>query len=199
MTEGTGGSVLAEQTGAAPRRWRPFAALLLVLNSVGTIWIFVLMLVIIVDVIGRTALSKPLPGVPELVSLSIVGIVFLQIAHSLRSGRITRVESLSNWLAQRMPRTALALQGIYSLCGAVLFTVLFFALRPIFLRSWASGDYAGVEGYVTYPFWPIHLILLAGCACSGVQYLLFAWTQLRGALRAVSPEGATGDATGAAP
>lgn len=159
----------------APRRFRPFPALLLLLNSIGTIWIFVLMVVIMIDVIGRTAFSRPLPGVPELVSLSIVGIVFLSIAHTLRSGRITRVDSFSNWLERGFPRVGFALQAIYSLLGAVLFIVLFNACRPIFVQSWISGDYAGVEGYVTYPFWPIHLILLIGCACTTVQYLLFTW------------------------
>ena len=157
---------------------RPFAALLLLLNSIGTIWIFVLMLVIIADVSGRTAFSAPLPGVPELVRLSIVGIVFLQIGHTLRSGRITRVDTLSEWLQRRRPRIASAIQGIYSLCGAVLFIVLLNACRPLFARAWATGQYAGVEGYVTYPFWPIYLILLIGCACSAVQFLLFAWSEL---------------------
>ena len=50
-------------------------------------WIFVLMVVINVDVIGRTLFTKPLPGVPELVRLSIVAIVFLQIGSTLRAGR----------------------------------------------------------------------------------------------------------------
>lgn len=197
VTEGSDGGAFTGQTAAAPREWRPFAALLLVLNSIGTIWIFVLMLVIIADVFGRTALSAPLPGVPELVRLSIVGIVFLQIAHTLRSGRITRVDGLANWLERRLPRAAFALQGIYSLLGVVLFTVLFLALRPIFARSWASGEYAGVEGYVTYAFWPIHLILLIGCACSSIQYLLFAWDQLGRAMRAAAPGDATRGGAGA--
>ena len=144
----------------------------------GTIWIFVLMLVIIADVFGRTAFSAPLPGVPELVRLSIVGIVFLQIGHTLRSGRITRVDTMSEWLQRRRPRIASALQGLYSLGGAALFIVLFIACRPLFARAWASGEYAGVEGYVTYPFWPIYLILLIGCACSAVQFLMFAWSEL---------------------
>lgn len=183
VTEGTDDGASTGRTATAPRQWRPFAALLLALNSIGTIWIFVLMLVIIVDVFGRTLFSRPLPGVPELVSLSIVGIVFLQIAHTLRSGRITRVDSFSNWLERCFPRVGFALQGIYSLFGAILFIVLFIACRPIFVQSWISGDYAGVEGYVTYPFWPIHLILLIGCACSTVQYLLFAWEQLARAAR----------------
>ena len=57
-------------------------------------------------------------------SLSIVAIVFLQLPHALRSGRITRVETLSDWLARHAPRFGATLQGFYSLLGAALFIVL---------------------------------------------------------------------------
>jgi TRAP-type C4-dicarboxylate transport system permease small subunit len=163
---------------------KPFAALLAGLNAVGTVWIFALMIIINADVIGRTLFTMPVPGVPELVRLSIVGIVFLQIGSTLRAGRITRVEALTDWLARRSPRLGQALQGIYALLGAMLFMILFVACLPIFERAWTTNQYAGVEGYVTYPFWPIYLILLVGCACCAVQYLIFAWQGLSGAFRA---------------
>ena len=63
-----------------------FETLLSGLNSIGTLWIFLLMVVISIDVIGRTAFNAPLPGVLELVRLSIVGIVFIQLGHTLRAG-----------------------------------------------------------------------------------------------------------------
>ena len=45
--------------------------------------------------------------------------------------------------------------------------------RP-FLRSWASGEYAGVEGYVTFPIWPVRLIIVVACLLAALQFLLFA-------------------------
>jgi len=96
-----------------PLLLRIYQGILLFLNSLGTVWIFLLMLVIVTDVIGRTAFTRPLPGVPELVSLSIVAIVFLQLPHALRSGRITRVETFSDWLAKHAPRFGATLQGLY--------------------------------------------------------------------------------------
>lgn len=184
----------SSSAGGAPRRRNVFAGLLVGLNAVGTVWIFALMLIINADVIGRTAFSAPLPGVPELVRLSIVGIVFLQIGYTLRSGRITRVESASALLARRWPRFALLMRGCYSLLGAALFVILFVSCRPIFARAWTNGDYAGVEGYVTYPYWPIYLILLVGCACSALQYLAFAWSEFSRALRGAAA-GGSGPAT----
>lgn len=178
---------------------RLFSALLLGLNAVGTVWIFVLMVVIIVDVVGRTLFAAPLPGVPELVRLSIVGIVFLQLGSTLRSGRITRVDSLTGWLKRRWPRTTWGLRGFYSLCGVALFIVLFNSCRPIFVKAWVNNEYAGVEGYVTYPFWPIYLILLIGSLCSAVQFSLFAWDELSRAFsdRApLAPPSAADDGSG---
>lgn len=172
----------AAAAGGKARRRNAFAGFLLGLNAIGTVWIFALMLIINADVFGRTAFSAPLPGVPELVRLSIVGIVFLQIGHTLRSGRITRVEGLSALIEQRWPRFALLMQAGYSLLGAALFVILFFSCRPIFVRAWRNGDYAGVEGYITYPYWPIYLILLIGCACSAAQFFAFAWNETSRAL-----------------
>src|SRR3569623_1290467 len=158
---------------------RAYKGVLLFLNSVGTLWIFLLMLVIVTDVIGRTAFTRPLPGVPELVSLSIVAIVLLQLPHALRSGRITRVETLSDWLAVQAPRFGAALQGVYSLLVAGLFVALYWALLPLFERAWVNIDYVGVEGYITYPVWPVRLFMLTGCVGGAIQYLLFALDDFR--------------------
>lgn len=172
--------------------WLSFEILLSGLNSIGTLWIFALMVVISLDVIGRTAFDSPLPGVLELVRLSIVGIVFIQLGHTLRAGRTTRADNLIHILQRRLPRLGYGMQALFELAGTVLFVVLFRASLPLFLRSWASGEYAGIEGYITYPVWPVRLIILIGSACAGLQFLLFAWRDLGIAWRAQVP--ATADA-----
>ena len=151
-----------------------FSRALLLLNSIGTVWIFILMIVIVTDVIGRTVFTRPLPGVPELVSLSIVGIVFLQIGQALRSGRITRVDILIEYLDRRVPKASALMQGVFGLLGLALFIALFQACLPLFLRAWTNGDYVGVEGYITYPIWPVRLFMLIGCVGAAIQYALFA-------------------------
>lgn len=166
--------------GATPSSPRlvPFEMVLSVLNSIGTLWIFALMVVISLDVIGRTTFNSPLPGVLELVRLSIVGIVFIQLGHTLRAGRITRADNLIRILQRRLPRLGYGMQALFELAGAGIFVVLFQASLPLFLRSWASGEYAGIEGYITYPVWPVRLIILIGSAGAGIQFLLFAWRDL---------------------
>ena len=151
-----------------------FEGLLSLLNSIGTLWIFGLMVVICLDVFGRTAINAPLPGVLELVRLSIVGIVFIQLGHTLRAGRITRSESLILYVQRRRPHIGFGMQALFDLAGTAIFIVLVDASIPLFFRSWSSGEYAGVEGYVTYPVWPVRLLIVLGSACAAVQFLLFA-------------------------
>ncbi len=79
------------------------------------------------------------------------------------------------------------LAATYSLTGAAVFAVLFYACRPLFVRAWTQGLYAGIEGYVTYPTWPVFLILLIGCVCSGLQFLIFAAGEARLALLGPPP------------
>ena len=69
---------------------RPFHRLSSALNVLGSIWILAVMVLINVDVFGRALFNDPVAGVPEMVQLSIVGIVFLQITHTLRMRRFIR-------------------------------------------------------------------------------------------------------------
>ncbi len=152
-----------------------FEALVSGLNSLGSLWIVVLMAVIIVDIVGRTALSMPLRGVPELVKLSIVAIVFIQLGHTLRSGRMTRSDGLLRISRTRMPRLSHAMTLLFNLVGAGLFALVFHASYPFFVEAWTTGEYAGIQGYVSYPVWPVRLIILIGCAVAAIQYCLFVW------------------------
>lgn len=177
--------------------WLSFETLLSVLNSIGTFWIFVLMLVISTDVIGRTAFNSPLPGVLELVRLSIVAIVFIQLGHTLRVERMTRADNLIHLLQTRYPRIGFGLQALFQICGAVVFAVLFWSILPLFVSSWTSGDYAGIEGYITFPIWPVRLIIVVGSICTGIQFLLFAWRDAMAAWSGVAPAPAAQDAQAA--
>ena len=65
-----------------PRRFS-FEAIISVMNSIGTAWVFVLLVIINLDIGGRALFNHPIRGVPEIVAMSIVACVFLQIAHTL--------------------------------------------------------------------------------------------------------------------
>ena len=155
-----------------------FGAVLAALNSLGTLWILVLMVVVNADVAGRTGFNSPIPGVAEFGRLSIVGIIFLSLAHGLREGRITRADSLLRAIGRRAPRLGAAMEALFALAGAALFAVLFYGSYPFLLDSWRSNEYAGVEGYVTFPIWPVRLVILAGAGLACLQFAFIAWQEL---------------------
>src|SRR5258706_6731705 len=71
---------------------RAFAMFVTWMNGAGVVWIFALMFLITADIVGRAAFGHPLAGVTEMVSLSLVACVFLQLGHAALRGRLMQVE-----------------------------------------------------------------------------------------------------------
>lgn len=160
-----------------------FARMLGAMNALGTVWIFALMLLINSDIVGRELFRAPVRGTSELIALSIVGIVFLQLAHTLAVGRVTRSDVLIEGLLQRRPRLGRTLQGLSHLAGAVLLGLIFYGSLAPFRDALEIGEYVGAVGDFTAPTWPVRLIILVGSAATGVQYLVLAAQDARAVLR----------------
>ena len=156
-----------------------FQRLTQALNALGSLWIVALMLLINTDVIGRDFFHAPLRGVTELVSLSIVGIVFLQLADTLATGRMTRADVLLDRLKRRTPWLADALQALYHLVGAGLMAVILWAAWQPLVESIRIQEYIGAVGDFTAPVWPVRLIMLVGMGATLLTFLLLAWLDVR--------------------
>ena len=142
------------------------------MNAFGTAWIFVLMLMIVADIGGRFIFNAPIPGVTELVSLSIVGIVFMQIASTVRAGRLTRSDALLAGWRQRRPALAQTIELTSFGLGFVLLAILAHASWPALVRAWENEEYVGSLGYFTAPTWPVRLIVFFGSAVLALQFLI---------------------------
>ncbi|MEM9197469.1 MAG: TRAP transporter small permease [Pseudomonadota bacterium] len=140
-------------------------------NIIGTLLIVALVAIICIDVAGREAFGQPLPGVPEMVSLSIVAIVFLQVPQALKAGRLTRSDGLVNLLIRRRPRLAAALETFYECLGILVVGAILYAHFPILTRSITRGDFVGSVGNVTFPTWPVKLMILIGASLLALQFL----------------------------
>ena len=149
------------------------------LNALGTLWIVALMLLINTDVLGRELFSSPVRGVTELVSLSIVGIVFLQLADTLAVGRMTRADVLLDRLKRTAPWLAAFLQAVYHLVGALLMAVILWAAWEPLVESIRIQEYVGALGDFTAPVWPVRLIMLIGMVVTLITFVLLAWLDLR--------------------
>jgi len=162
---------------------RGFAALTRAMNAVGSAWILALMALIVADVAGRDFFDHPVRGVTEILSLSIVGIVFLQLGDTLRAGRFTRADVLLDRLGRDRPRVAHLLLGCYDLAGALLLGIILWASWAPLVDSIRIGEHVGAIGDFTAPTWPIRLIIVAGSAVTAVAFLLLAVAEFRAARR----------------
>lgn len=144
------------------------------LNALGTLIIIGLMLLINTDIVGRTGFNAPVRGVTELVSLSIVGIVFLQLADTLRCGRFTRADMLLDRLKRNRPALAAALQAVYHLLGAALMLIILWAAWPSLVESIRIREYVGALGDFTAPVWPVRLMMLVGLSVTALTFVLLA-------------------------
>ncbi|MDZ4165898.1 MAG: TRAP transporter small permease [Smithellaceae bacterium] len=154
-----------------------------VLNAIGSIWIVALMVLINSDIIGREFFGAPVRGVTELISLSIVGIVFLQLAHTLWVGRFTRAEVLIGKLLQKGSPAGYLLLSFFHLIGALLLAIIFYASFPLFWQAVEIGEYVGAAGDFTAPTWPVRFIVLLGSACTSLTFLFLALNNIRQAFR----------------
>lgn len=141
---------------------KAFSTFVSLLNGAGSILILCLVALINLDVLSRYAFNAPISGVTELVELSIVAIVFLQIADAVRAGRMTRSDGLYSRLCQRHPRAGHVLGALFDIAGAVFFLTIVIGGIPRFVDAWQRGYFSGIRGVFVVPVWPVRLVLVIG-------------------------------------
>ena len=170
-------------SGAPPRQsW--FGKITIVLNAIGTVLILVMAVAVNADIFGREAFNRPVPGVTEFLGLSIVAVVFLQMANTLREDRHVSNDLVLAAVAKRRPRLAAFFYGAFHLIGAALMGFIVFYVFPIFRENYEGGFYKGTAGVIEIPVWPFMLVVLIGGLATIGQYLILAAQQFR---RAFAP------------
>lgn len=139
-------------------------------SAIGTVWIVGLMVLINADILGRVLFNAPLTGTPELVTLSIIGIVFLQLPDAARRRSLTRSESLMDFVMARAPRTAQAIAGLYELIGLALFGILAWVTFPQAVEAWVRAEFIGNPGLLTVPTWPLLGLIVLGSGLLAAQF-----------------------------
>jgi TRAP-type mannitol/chloroaromatic compound transport system permease small subunit len=158
---------------------RLYMRALMLLNSIGSIWIFALMILIVADVVARSGFNQPINGVTDIASFSIIGIVFLQLGATVYTGRMTKGDVLLELLNRYSRRTGALLEALFLLVGAAMFALIVRAIWPTLTRALARNEYFGVEGVFTFPTWPVRMIIVVGAAAVVITYLLQAAKVLR--------------------
>lgn len=140
-------------------------------NVTGSILIVGLVALITADVLGRNLFGSPISGVPELVSLSIVAIVFLQSPQALKANRMTRSDGVINLIQKSKPMLAKMLETVFDLIGAGVICAIIYAHWPIMMRAWQRDDFVGAVGDFTAPTWPVKVLLTIGALLLALQFI----------------------------
>lgn len=156
---------------------------MLVLNSIGTIWIFALMFLICADVVARSGFNKPIDGVTDIAAFSIIGIVFLQLAATVHVNRMTKGDVLLEIISRRSRVAGAWVESLFLLVGVIMFALIVRASWPLLTQSITRNQFFGVEGVFTFPTWPIRAIIVVGAASVAIAYVMQIANTLRLAYR----------------
>lgn len=146
------------------------------LNAMGTLIIIAMMILICADVAGRNLLASSLPGVIELTELGIVSIVFLQLADTLKSGKLMRSDAVMKAIEELFPRVGAVLNILFDVTGVVLFYYMANGAFGRFIEAWSGDFYLGNQGSFTVPTWPMELCVAVGAS---LMCLLFIASAIR--------------------
>jgi TRAP-type C4-dicarboxylate transport system permease small subunit len=152
-----------------------FGLLTVALSIAGTLLIVVMAIGVNCDILGRVLFNHPVPGVTEFLGLSIVSVVFLQMANTAREDRHIANDLIMSAVAKRSPRIAILFYGLFQLVGAMLFVLVVWFVVPIFLENYRGNYYKGTTGYIEIPVWPFVGTVVLGAAAAAVQHFLLAW------------------------
>lgn len=177
MPDDNGSQDGAGRPQSAPLRF--FGSLISSMNAAGSCWIVVLMLLINAEAISRSAFNQPIIGVIEMIEISVIGIVFMQLADSLRRGVFIRSDGLFNQVMRRKPRAAHIMALFTYGLGAFFMGLILIGSVPYFVDAWTNNWYVGVEGMFTAPKWPVVLIVVIAVFVTMIQFLIMLANHIR--------------------
>lgn len=140
------------------------------LSAIGSLMIMGLMVGINADVGGRYFFNSPIPGTAEVISASIVSIIFLQLPDCVRKRRMIRSGVLIDRLLERRPRLGETAEAVLSFVGFAMLCIMVYYLVPAVSKAWTARHTIGVPGIFTAPIWPFYLLVLLGAALATIEY-----------------------------
>jgi TRAP-type C4-dicarboxylate transport system permease small subunit len=159
------------------------ARLVRILLAAAALLTFLLSFLVVADVIGRVVFNSPVKGTPEIVSGSIVMILWLQAAYAIRSGGMIWVDAVHVHLPGRAQR---ACDVFGALLGIAFFALVCWGSIEPALYSWRSSEFEG-EGALRVPVWPARFLVVLGSFLAAFNYLLLAVERTRALISGKPP------------
>ena len=151
------------------------------MNIIGSVWIVLMVMLVVSDVAGREIFNNPVAGTKELVQLSIPGIVFLQLANTLREGRHVSSDVLMGIVQRKWPRVAVFCYGVFNLLGVFMMGMIAVLITPKTIQAYTEDFEKGTAGIFTVDEWPFMALVILGSAVMAIQYLILALRDLHAA------------------
>ena len=142
-----------------------------ILMILAAVWAFALVFLVLGDIVGRGAFDRPIYGTVEMISASVVIIVFLQAGYAIRSRSMLKADFLVIHLPRGIQRILLAFSY---LLGAAFFTMIITGGWEESIRSFVDGEFEG-EGALRVPSWPARWVVLVGSALATINYCVMAY------------------------
>lgn len=138
------------------------------------VWAFGLAFLVMGNIIGRNFFDAPIYGTAEIVSASIVIVVFLQAGYAIRSRSMLKADFLVTRLPEKIQRVFLA---IGYLLGAAFFLMIITGGWQESVTSFVEGEYEG-EGALRVPSWPARWTVIIGSGLAMINYLVMAYIDI---------------------
>jgi len=137
------------------------------LHLLGSAMVFILMMIIVGDVFGRVLFNHPLTGAPELAKVSLVALLFLGLAKTLRMDKHIRATAI---IGRVGPRAEAGLNLIANVFGLLVFILLCWSSWDLMVAAWQAGEYEGA-GALRVPTYHLRSLIVL---CSGLTAVQFA-------------------------
>jgi len=131
---------------------------------------FGLTFLILANIIDRERFD----GVAEIVTTSIVIIVFLQAGYAIRSRSMLKADFLVKRFPEGLQRT---LKCIGYLLGAAFFLMIITGGWDESVLSWVENEFEG-EGALRVPAWPARWAVMFGSVIALLNYLVMAYIDI---------------------
>lgn len=127
-----------------------------ILNIISAIWLASMALLILYDVIGREAFGTPFHGTNEIVSNSVLSILFLQLPLSILNRSSLRTTIVYGLVSTRGKGY---IDAISYLLAGLLFLVIAVGSWPNMIEGWAILEQEG-SGVINIPVYPIRTLVV---------------------------------------
>lgn len=151
---------------------------------------FVVMMIVVIDVIGRYALNMPIEWVYDLISRYLMALLFFfSLSWALAHGEHVRVLYFRQFIPRMMRRV---LDSVGALLSAAVFAMVLASGSARFWSDWVSGD--AFAGALLWPNWIASLMIPLGVGLMMLRLLMIAAVNLLAAFGGPELPGAADDA-----